>query len=359
MSEFHVRVVEIGDVKKHENADSLEITYVGGEGGYPCVIKSGEFKPGDKAVYIPIGASLPADDARWDFLRTKIVNGERCFRPGPVEIEAVRLRGTFSMGLLTQADPSWEIGRNVADELRIVRAEPPEPTEGNEADPGLLPSFTDIFGLRAYPNVLREGEEVYITEKIHGETMMAALGPLRDGDLRRHGHLYCGSRTAWKHPDGGPIGGVAGNPLREHHWWNVARRIGLEERLARCPGIGVYGEIFGDVPCMKYGATSSRRGLRLFSAMDTKSRSYLDYDDFLRVAERLEIQTAPLLYRGPWRSDLRDLADGNSLLADHIREGMVVAPARERFDPAIGRVILKLHGKEFLLSKGKKKPVTK
>jgi hypothetical protein len=32
---------------------------------------------------------------------------------------------------------------------------------------------------------------------------------------------------------------------------------------------------------------------------------------------------------------------------DHVREGFVVRPVRERYDPAVGRVILKLHGEGF------------
>ncbi len=328
MSEFHVRVVEIGAVEKHPNADSLSVTTIGGAGGYPCILRTGEFKPGDKAVYVP------ADDPRWAFL------GEHR------EIEAKRLRGIFSMGVLTAADPSWEVGRDVAFELRITRAEAPEPTVGNERDPGLMPTYTDIAGLRAHPSLFVDGEEVVVTEKIHGETMRAVYA---------EGRLWVGSRTAWKSPDGGPVGGVEGAELRQHHWWDTARRLGLEERLQRVPGIGVCGEIFGDVPGMKYGATSDRRDLRIFDAVSIQRRAYLDFDEFIDVATRLDLPMAPVLYRGPWRHDLREMAEGSSSFAAHVREGIVIKPVHERFDPAVGRVILKLHGSGFLLGAWKKK----
>lgn len=332
MSEFHVRVVEVGEVTKHPNADSLSITMIGGEGGYPVILRTGEFQPGDRAVYVPIGSVVPSSDPRWAFL------GEHR------EIEPKKLRGVFSMGLLTKADPSWDVGRDVATDLRIVRVEPPEPTEGNEADPGLLPVYTDIAGLRAYPSLLVEGEEVIITEKIHGESARYVLGNDR---------LYCGSRTAWKHPDGGPSGGVPGSPLREHAWWEVARRIGLQERLAGLPGVGIFGELYGDASGMKYDAKSDARGLRLFDAMALGSRTYLDFDDFLGVAAKLDLPVAPVLYRGPWKNDLRELAEGSSTFASHVREGIVVRPARERWDATVGRVILKLHGQGFHLRKKK------
>ena len=46
MSEFHVKVVEIGEVSKHPNADTLSITFIGGTGGYPVI---GVVHPSDLA----------------------------------------------------------------------------------------------------------------------------------------------------------------------------------------------------------------------------------------------------------------------------------------------------------------------
>jgi len=332
MSEFQVRVVQIGAIERHPNADNLSITRIGGEGGYPVILRTGEFREGDKAVYVPVTAVVPADDPRWSFLLPKGTDAN----PTWIEIEAKKLRGVFSMGILTPADPSWEVGRDVASELRITRAEAPEPTEGNERDPGLMPVYTDLPALRAYPHVLAEGEEVVITEKIHGESARYTYG---------YGRLYCGSRTCWKDP--------ASTVQQSQHWWEVGRRLGLEERLRSVEGFGIYGEVYGDERGVKYDATSDRRGFRLFDAIDCKRRAYVDFDTFLALAARLELPVVPILYRGPWKTSLRELAEGKSTFADHVREGIVIRPAKERFDPAIGRVILKLHGEGFLL-RGKK-----
>jgi RNA ligase (TIGR02306 family) len=304
-------------------------------------MRLGEFKEGDLAVYVPITAVVPADEPRWQFLLKpgEIAPLRNDGVPG-IEIEAKKLRGIFSMGLLAAAEPGWEEGRDVAAELRITRSEPPEPTEGNEQDPGLMPVYTDLAALRAYPNVLRDGEEVVITEKIHGECARYVFGK---------GRLYCGSRTSWKSPDGGPAGGAPGAPLREHAWWEVARRLGLEERLRARQDIGVFGEVYGDARGMKYDARSDARGLRLFDAMSLSKRAYLDHDEFYEVARELGLPMAPVLYRGPWENDLRGLAEGNSVIAQHVREGIVIKPVHERFDERVGRVILKLHGQGFHL----------
>ena len=330
-----------GEIRKHPDADSLEITEVGGVGGYPCITRTGEFKRGDKAVYVPIGAILPAEDTRWDFLRTKMVSDPKDpsappvarFTPGPVLLEAKKLRGRFSMGLLAPADPAWDVGQDVQQILGIVRAEPAEPKEGEERDPGLMRTYTDIAALRAFPDLLQEGEEVVITEKIHGENARYAFS---------NGRLYCGSRTGWKDPN------WTGNG---RHFWDVGRRLDLASKLATVGDFGFYGEVYGDVKMMKYGSTSDRRGFLAFDAMAFKSESYLDYDDFAALASKAGLPVAPVLYRGPWRQDLRILAEGSSTLAKHVKEGIVIRPVKERFHESVGRVILKLHGEDFLLKR--------
>lgn len=334
MSEFHIRVVQLGPITKHPNADTLSITHVGGDGGYPVILRTGEYQEGARAVYVPVGAAVPASDPRWAFL----------VKPGStkpyVEIDAKRLRGVFSMGLLTAADPAWEVGRDVREALGIVRAEDVAGDSDralgngyNEADPGLMPCYTDIEGLRAHSRVLQASEEVVITEKVHGENARYCVG---------NGRLYCGSRTRWK------------NPESENGWTATGVELGLQGKLDALGGsVGIYGELYGNVTGMRYDATAAKRGLCLFDAMHINSRTYLDYDAFVDVAQALGIHTAPVLYRGPWHDGLRALADGASTInPQHVREGIVIRPVRERV-AHMGRVILKLHGERYLLKQWK------
>jgi len=49
------------------------------------------------------------------------------------------------------------------------------------------------------------------------------------------------------------------------------------------------------------------------------------------------------------------MAEGANILSgQHIREGFVVRPVQERWHPEVGRVILKLVGQEYLLTKHKR-----
>jgi RNA ligase (TIGR02306 family) len=320
MSEFHVEVVEIGAIEPHPNADALDITHVRGE--YPVCIRKGEFKPGDRAVYLPID-SIVRTDGMFAFLG-----------PAPTaRIKAKRLRGVFSMGLLVKADPSWPVGMNVQAELGVEKHDPEQHiTVGgeDERDPGFLPVYTDIEGFRRYPNVLRDGEEVVITEKIHG-----ANGRW----LYRDGRLWVGSHKRIKREDSTNL------------WWRAAQKYDLAKRLEPYSGIAIYGEVFGQVQDLKYGTEQGEIRLALFDAMDTNTRRYLDADAFLRLAERLCLPVVPPLYRGPWSRSLLELAEGKSSIAGHVREGFVVRPVKERVEH-MGRVILKMVGEGYLTRKG-------
>lgn len=324
MSEFHVQVVRLGAIEKHPNADTLSITRV--HGGYPVILRTGEYKPGDLAVYVPVDAVVPADDPRWAFLGDSR------------RIKAKRLRGVFSMGLLTPADPAWAEGQDVREALRIEKYEPPAPAgwgfgqSGDEPDPGFLPCYTDIEGLRRWGGALVEGEPVIITEKIHGENFRAVW---------EGGRLWVGSRTRIKKQD----------PASQ--WWRAAESLGLAERLATVPGIAVYGESHGYTGGFPYGTARGKVSLRIFDALDIKTRRYLDYPDLEALCARLDLPMAPALYRGPWSESLRSLAEGMSTLdPSHIREGIVIRPEAERLHMEMGRVILKLHGEAFLTRKG-------
>jgi RNA ligase (TIGR02306 family) len=321
MSEFHVETLRVGPIEKHPGADNLSITRVR---DYPVILRTGEFQEGDLAVYVPVDSVVPAGDPRWAFL------GEHR------RIQARRLRGIFSMGLLTAAPPGVRLGQDVAALLGITKYEPPEPpAEGeDEIDPGFFPAYSDLEAVRRFPDVLAEGEEVVLTEKVHGANARY---------LFHEGRLWVGSHTRIKRRD------------PKNLWWKPAIALDLERRLAAFPGVAIYGEVYGRVQDLRYGAKDDGVSLVLFDAQDVTSRRYLDYDDFLGLARALELPTVPLLHRGPWSQDLRALSNGPTVIGAgaHCREGFVARPVKERFDERVGRVALKLHGEDYLLRKSR------
>lgn len=316
MSEFHINVVKVGPLEKHPNADTLLLTKVA---EYPILVKAGDLNEGDLAVYIPVDSVVPADDHRFAFLK------------GHERIKARRLRGVFSMGLLIKADPDMVEGQDVAERLRITKYEPPETcsTGGdNEKDPGIVPVYTDLDAYRRYPNVIQDGEIVQLTEKLHGVNGRYAYFDNR---------LWCGSHHGIKKESPNSI------------WWKAAEFYNLREKLATVPGVVLYGEVYGSVQNLHYGHTKGAVSLAFFDAFSISAGQYLDVDQFEALMKQLDLPMVPKLHNGPWSKELLKLAEGKTLISDdHVREGFVVRPVKERWDKSVGRVILKYHGEGYL-----------
>ena len=334
MSTFSCPIVEIGKLEKHANADTLSIVHIY---SYPVIVRTGELNEGDKAIYIPEEALVP-EVPMFSFLwknREKPREKDRVIR-------AIRLRGIFSMGLLIPVPQQLKdlpVGSDVAIQLGIEKYEKPEPvcTGGsNLPTPGWFHKYTEIEQLRKYNSVLTLGEEVVITEKIHGS----------NGRFCYHDNqLWVGSHNNTKENDG------------LNMWWVVANQLNLEERLRAHPDIIIFGEVYGQVQKgFDYDVARGKMDLILFDAFDVAQDRYLNYYMFLTLAQSLELKVVPILYRGPWLGleQHEPLADGlNALSGKHIREGFVVKPVQERWNEEVGRVILKLVGQEYLLNKHK------
>lgn len=180
--------------------------------------------------------------------------------------------------------------------------------------------------------MLLHDEDVVITEKVHGAN--ARFGIV-------DGRLYAGSRVRFKRPDPGNL------------WWKAINQNGLEQKLARAPGVIFYGEVFGQVQKgFQYGATKGQVFFRAFDAWDIASQRYLDFADFMRLAVHCGIDTMPVLWHGKAGFIPLDIRNGDSKIpgADNIREGFVVKPSHER-TAHMGRVVLKFVSEGYLLHK--------
>ena len=173
MSSIVVEVVEIENVVPHTNADKLFLAQIK---GWQTVIKklddgSPQFAPGERVVYIPPDATLPREMAE----RIGVVNylSERTNIEGDRElvVKRVRLRGEPSYGFaIAPDDPQWAAGTDVKEHYGIGKFLPPVKFDAgdSEANHPLFQRYTDIENLRNYPETLVDGEEVVVTEKIHG-----------------------------------------------------------------------------------------------------------------------------------------------------------------------------------------------
>jgi len=343
MSSVIANVVEIEAVLPHPNADRLCLARLK---GWQAVIRKNEdgtpqFTPGEKVVFIPPDSTLPREMAERlgvaSYLSERTnVEGQR-----DLVVRQVRLRGEPSFGLVIQPDdPSWPVGTDVREHYGIGKYRPPVRFSAgdSEANHPLFQRYTDIENMRHFPSILTPGEEVVVTEKIHGTN--ARIGWIE-------GTLLAGSHGLQrKRPEPEAMGSNT-------YWFPATLEPvrNLLDELRQSHSVAIlYGEIYGSrVQSLHYGR---RDGLG-FAAFDLLvGEHYLDYDDFAALCQRHGVATVPLLDRGPFSLErIAALSRGNTTLPDqHIREGVVVRPVKERFDPEIGRVILKYLSDDYLLN---------
>lgn len=318
MSTHSVNIIEIAEVRAHENAERLEIVPVG---GWQAVVKKGQFKVGDRAVYIEPDYTVPTALPEFSFLHKPERDVHR--------LKAVRLRGTLSYGLLIPVPDRLSdraVGDNVMEDLGIARYEPPVTNAGaddlpTDQWPQVYSSKFDVENLQNYPDVLELGEPVIVTEKIHGANARYVY---------KDGVFYMGSRTRWLKPDA------------KHIWRRAADNEPSIQRFCEAnPGTVLYGEVYGSVQSLKYGAEPGQVRFAAFAAIE--GGDWVDLDD---VFDDPIYPVAPEVYRGPYDpAVVLPLAEQDSTVpgapAGHMREGIVIVPVNERRNDQIGRVALK------------------
>ena len=316
-------VVQI-KLETHPNADTLSLVMVG---DFQCAVRTKDWKDGDLAVYIPPDSIVP-ETKDFEFL------GKHR------RIKARKLRGEWSVGLLISAPDGTKIGDDCMEQLGIVHYEPqisgnfktggdnvslPRPKETSKS--GLFTPVYDVLNFRKYSELFNDGEEVIVTEKLHGAN--ARFVCIDDV-------IYCGSRRFWKKEDPNNL------------WWKALElNTALEAWLRHHQDLVVYGEVFGSVQTLKYGSTGGEIFFAVFDIL--KGDKWLDFDEAHKIGAPLP--WVPLVFRGPFNKDqVLEFAEGDSNYpgANHYREGVVLKPVHERTDPKIGRVQLKVVGNRYL-----------
>lgn len=321
MSTHSVEIIEIGEVRAHDNAERLEIVPVG---GWQAVVKKGQFKPGDRAVYIEPDYTIPTARPEFAFLARE---GRERHR-----LKAVRLRGVLSFGLLIPVpDDAAHLatGEDVMATLGIERYMPPvKEAGGDELPEAMRPNiYTPVFDLETiqkFPDLIEEGEPVWVTEKIDGANAKY---------LFHEGVFYMGSRTRWLLPEANHIWKKAADAAPAIRAWCEAN-----------PGQILFGEVFGRVQSLKYGRTDSV-AFAAFAAL--KNDQWINMPELAHSLHKAGVDAAPALYSGPFDRELiARLAERDSEVKGapegHMREGVVIVPKTERRSMEVGRVALKL-----------------
>lgn len=325
MSIFKVEVVKINNVTPHPNADRLDICTFEGM-AYQVITAKGNFKPKDLAFYFPIESVIPEQ-----YL------DEFGIRPYySKKLRAAKLRGIFSEGLLIPVSEKFtgNVGDDYTEYFGVAKYEyplPPKSMNGDmEARIGHY-KFPSPENLKRYRDILQDGEEVVVTEKLHGTNFTVLV----DADETIHvgSHNYF-----WKNNE-------TNNNLVYIRAYNENPFL---HKLP--PNTQVFGEIYG-VQDIKYGLQNGKIGMALFAVRS--GNRFLNYTEFVGFCEEFSLPRVPVLYIGAysWEAVYQFNNADSVLVSDCMMEGVVVQPLVERTHPEIGRVVLKLISDRYLLRK--------
>jgi len=361
---------EFSKVVKHENADKLGVYRIP-DSDYSYVLNLEDWKDYNGLVcWVPPDSLVDTTKEQFQFLITETKYAADSSKGNEyARVKAKKIRQIVSYGLLVKVDKELEDG---GDYLGIVHYEPPIVndknglTGGEDATPpsGTYPKYDVDAFLKYGKRMFVEGEPVIISEKIHGANSRY---------LYKDGSYHCGSRTLWKKEfSSAPkltleeltvkMGdeakakevyerAVVNFKPKQNMWWTALNNTPtLKTFLEQNPGYAVYGEVYGQV---QKGFSYGVNGGVAFAAFDIlkPDGKWMDTDEFFEICDKNSIPHVPIVASVSFDFDtVAKLCEGNSLVpgANHIREGVVICPIKERWDERLGRVKLKVINPSYL-----------
>lgn len=343
----------VSDIRPIENADMIELAIVD---GWQLVIKKGEFKIGDRAIYCEVDSFLP-NKPEFAFLRKssyKKMGEEEGYR-----LKTIRLRKCISQGLLL---PLAAVGLNgnedtedLANLLGIKLYEPPLPAQLAGLVKGLFPSFIPKTDQERVQNLVGKlwgtGRTVTYTDG-EGNEIIKEIPPAPKRKFEISEKLNGSSCTLFNHNDSF---GVCSRNLElkedpENSFWGIAHKYNLKEKLAGY-NVAIQGELCGEgIQKNKYKLKG--QDLYVFDIYDIEKRRYFNPEErisFLSIVTP-ELKTVPILERNleiPGSiKELLEYAQGpSSIYPKQEREGLVFKEESESID----RFSFKAISNSFLL----------
>lgn len=362
MSTFAVKVVKIKAIEPIENADAIELVVVG---DYRSVVKKGQFVAGDLCVYIPEAAIVPDWLLKEIGLEGKLAGSEKN------RVKAIKLRGCLSQGIIVPLDIVTQYGigdrpdvfnihegDDVSKLLGITKYEPPIPIhmagEVYNAEIGIK---FDIENIKAYPDVFVEGEDVSITEKIHGTFCSVCLLPSNWGSEK---HVLNRFVVASKGLAAKGVGFKDNEANKNNVYLRALKKGDIFNKILKYYDtwnfpIFFLGEVYGPVQDLHYGDDLAFRVFDICTGL-IDELYYMSPTAVAEICYSVGLNMVPILYTGPYSKDIvKKYTSGKETVSGketHIREGVVIRPMKERRYPDLGRVILKSVSPEYLLRKG-------
>ena len=273
----------IDELRPIEGADAIEAAVVG---GWTCVVKKGEYKVGDRAVYCEIDSWIPTEIAPFlskgkEPREFEGIKGER--------LRTIKLRGQLSQGLLLNLDQaipqtnSFAEGDDVSELLGIIKWEKPMNAQLAGMARGNFPSLIPKTDQERVQNLKKEiagaavaGLKFEITEKLEGSSMTVYL---IDGEFG-----VCSRNLDLKETEG-------------NAFWATARRDKIEEKMRAIADHGdfaIQGELIGPgIQGNIYKLTQPE--FRVFDVYNIQQGCYLNPADRRALITGMGLQHVPFI----------------------------------------------------------------
>lgn len=351
------RITKIDKIVPHKNADRLEVAIIG---GWPAVVRKGEFFEGDTVLFCEVDSLLPVAPA-FDFLP----DGTKHTEPDGVEyyrLRTVRLRGQLSQGLVvpvkvlldfypdTQPVPGQDIAE--PDWARLDA----DFTRGDLSD-WIGVCMDDFIGARKYEKPLSPNLQgtaighfpVFIPKTDEERIQNLSTDEVAGLPFFRTEKLDGSSCTVYRH---GSHFGVCSRNLElakngDNSFWKAALEGNILRALVRhSQDYAIQGELCGP------GIQGNRYELKTheffaFNVFNIMAGEYLPKLDFYQFCEDHGIRTVPFL---SWKNCPESIdeiladAEGRSQLNSNVeREGVVWV------NDDSGRISFKAISNKFLL----------
>jgi len=328
-------VRKVTDIRPIPDADAIECAIVGG--GWPVVVKKGEFQVGDLAIYFEIDSWIPHELAPF------LSKGKEPREYNGVlgeKLRTIRLRGQLSQGLLlpitlklnldfsylvTAFERDLQEGDDVTEILGVQKWEAPIPAclagqvRGNF--PSWIPKTDQPRGQNIVDEIFEEhkGETYEVTIKLDGSSCTIYA---KDGDIG-----VCSRNLDLKETEG-------------NSFWNAARDQGIVDAMLvynkkTGHNIALQSELCGEGVQNNQESIKGQR-LFLFDIFDIDGQAYMKPDARISLLNEhivplgADLTHTPVLHLAMCVTDcfanldeLLAYADGPSMNPNVKREGLV------------------------------------
>lgn len=362
MSSLIVEVCKISEILPHGNADALEICVIK---GWKSIVKKGQFQPGDKVVYVPPDCVIPQETSeKWGVTKYLSPVRENGVQIGG-RVRVTRLRGEPSYGFVVVPEQDWDVGTDVVEHFKITKYEPPVSNQDGDAakECSAFHRYTDWENINNFPDLIQDGEEVEITEKLHGKNARTGYIKIADENGNLSYEFMAGSHS-FRRKEFCTFKKVKTNPetgleeeyevTKKSQFWEVFdKQPNLKnlmlylcnnreegEFVTHQNDVMVFGELFGSgIQDLSYGFENGQSDFRVFDI--SVNGKYLDTHDRVELCDRFQIARVPLLYIGPFsRAKVDELVGGPTTICapEKIkgfkeREGVVIKLTKEASRP--------------------------